>query len=101
MALPDDIGTQYFLKFEDQSALQFMLVFICPIIFAEGYGMESRLFFDNLSRILAHAFLGTVISTVIVGFMVYELAPLTGFVSNNKCPLTLAECLAFGSLISA
>jgi len=29
------------------------LVFIAPIIFAEGYGMKSQQFFDNITRLLA------------------------------------------------
>merc|ERR1711971_396773 len=85
------------LRFEGKMAFQFMLVFISPIIFAEGYGMKSKMFLENLTRILGHAFLGTTISTVIVGFAVYFLLPLT------KLPfiLSMAECLAFGALISA
>merc|ERR1719329_1053279 len=59
--------------------------------------MKSILFFKNLPRILAHAFVGTVVSTIIVGVMIFNLAPLTGFDSH----ITLAECLAFGALISA
>lgn len=91
------ISNKTFLNFENENAFAFMLVFICPIIFAEGYGMKSREFFENISRILGHAFLGTVISTVIVGLAVHYLPPLTGF----PITFTMAECLAFGALISA
>eukprot|EP00927_Polykrikos_kofoidii_P017595 TRINITY_DN18036_c0_g1_i1.p1 TRINITY_DN18036_c0_g1~~TRINITY_DN18036_c0_g1_i1.p1 ORF type:complete len:554 (+),score=64.65 TRINITY_DN18036_c0_g1_i1:67-1662(+) len=85
--------------FEDTAALNFMLVFAAPIIFAEGYGMKSRSFFSNIGRILTHAFLGTGVSTVIVAFAVFYLPKATGLALDLQ--LTLAESLAFGAMISA
>lgn len=76
-----------------------MLIFIAPIIFAEGYGLKSRQFFANIWRILAHAFVGTFISTVIVAVMTFYLPSLTGLDESKR--LTMPECLTFGSLISA
>jgi sodium/hydrogen exchanger 3 len=84
-------------KLENASATEFMVLFIAPIIFAEGYGLKSREFFDNIARILIHAFLGTLVSALVVGVGMYYLPPLTGF----SVKLSLAECLAFGSLISS
>jgi sodium/hydrogen exchanger 8 len=86
----------FFLKFEDSMALDFMLVLIAPIIFAEGYGMKSRKFFENITRILMHAFAGTAISAIIVAFIVRYLPPLSGFPA-----MKMTECLCFGALISA
>merc|ERR1712232_1136617 len=88
-----------FRKFENGMARTFMVVFIAPIIFAEGYGLKSRQFFANIGRILTHAFLGTFISTVIVACMVFFLPVRTGLDAANA--LTMPESLAFGSLISA
>jgi sodium/hydrogen exchanger 3 len=91
--LAEETITQY----EDQSARQFMLFFIAPIIFAEGYGMKSRQFFENISRILSHAFIGTVISAFVVAAFVYYLPPATGY----KTTIPFIQCMTFGVLISA
>merc|ERR1719197_1317944 len=91
-----DIQSSTFKAYETSSARQFMLLFIAPIIFAEGYGMKSILFFENLSRILSHAFLGTTISAIVVAGFVYYLSPATGGVK-----VEFLECMTFGSLISA
>lgn len=84
-------------ELEDESARDFMVAFIAPIIFAEGYGLKSRQFFENLTRILSHAFLGTLLSSIVVGVGVYYLPPLTGFAGKFSLP----ECLCFGALISS
>mmetsp|Transcript_2704 Transcript_2704/g.7700 ORF Transcript_2704/g.7700 Transcript_2704/m.7700 type:complete len:621 (-) Transcript_2704:74-1936(-) len=96
-----NVTQETFQKLEDYSARQFMLIFIAPIIFAEGYGMKSHQFFENISRILCHAFLGTLISTLVVGALVFLLVPLTGGVPADTGALTLPECLAFGAMISS
>ncbi|CAE8702404.1 unnamed protein product, partial [Polarella glacialis] len=92
-----------FQKLEDASSRQFMLVFIAPIIFAEGYGLNRSEFFENISRILVHAFLGTMISTIVVASMVFYLPPLMGQGQGQAGSgnLGLTECLAFGALISS
>lgn len=95
-SLPE-FASSDFLRFEELADKQFMLIYISPIIFAEGYGMKSKRFFENVTRICAHAFLGTTISTVIVAAMVFYLPKLTGFGGD----IGVAECLAFGALISA
>lgn len=92
-----NISSSTIMLYEDQSARQFMLFFIAPIIFAEGYGMKSRQFFENITRILTHAFVGTVISSFIVAAFVYYLPPLTGY--DKTIPFI--QCLTFGVLISA
>ena len=62
----------------------------------EGYGMKSQQFFDNITRILLHAFVGTTISTFVVAFILHWLLPLT-----STLQLSMAECLAFGAMISS
>lgn len=89
-----EVNRNTFQKLEDLSAKQFMLVFIAPIIFAEGYGMKSQQFFDNITRILLHAFLGTAISTLVVAISLHWLP-------TPPVQLSMAECLAFGAMISS
>jgi len=77
---------------EKASSQEFMIVFIAPIIFAEGYALKSREFFENLARILTHAFVGTLVSSIVVAVGLFYVP---GF------EFSLAECLTFGALISA
>jgi len=96
--LAPDMSAAAIAKFEDDSIKDFMLILISPIIFAEGYGLESRKFFANFTRILVLAFLGTVVCAVITAAFVYYLPPLTGM---SAFSFTVLECLTFGVLISA
>merc|ERR1712048_1137373 len=43
-----EIKTHTIKSFEDMSARWFMITFIAPIMFAEGYGLKSRAFFQNM-----------------------------------------------------
>jgi len=72
-------------------------VWLAPIIFAEGYAMRTRQFFDNIVRVLAHAFVGTTVSAVVVAFCVRFVPAALGSADQ----FSLGECLAFGALISA
>lgn len=92
-------GRSSLVALEDSSAQEFMVLFLAPLIFAEGYGLKSRKFFDNLARILTHAFLGTLLSSIVVAAGLYYLPPLTGVSAWAK--LNFAECLTFGALISS
>eukprot|EP00450_Noctiluca_scintillans_P010667 CAMPEP_0194485158 /NCGR_PEP_ID=MMETSP0253-20130528/6253_1 /TAXON_ID=2966 /ORGANISM="Noctiluca scintillans" /LENGTH=657 /DNA_ID=CAMNT_0039325095 /DNA_START=43 /DNA_END=2016 /DNA_ORIENTATION=+ len=94
------VSQSTFAKLEQVSARQFMLIFLAPIIFAEGYGLKSRQFFANITRILVYAFVGTLISTIVVAYMVFYLPPLTGLSGKYRAP-SFTECLTFGALISA
>jgi len=78
----------------------FFLVLLPPIIFEAGFNTVPTVlrnkFWYNLDAICTYAFLGTLLSTAVVGFGVH----LTGYV--GLCvPLTLLHSLCFGSLISA
>jgi sodium/hydrogen exchanger 8 len=81
-------------KLESMSVTEFLGAFIAPIIFAEGYGLKSRQFFNNLPRILTHAVLGTLLSAIVVGAGIFYFQP-------SAINITFAECLTFGALISA
>ncbi|RQM22695.1 hypothetical protein B5M09_006015, partial [Aphanomyces astaci] len=61
-----------------------------------GYTMKRRHFFANLSSILLFAILGTFASSVVVGGLLYFLGSM-----GLSLQMPLAECLAFGALISS
>lgn len=94
-----NMGNDAIENLESASASQFLILFIAPIIFAAGYGLESEQFFENFTRIAAQAFFGTIVASVITGAGLFYLPPLTGLSDENK--LTWAEALAFGALISS
>ncbi|KAK3259269.1 hypothetical protein CYMTET_31726 [Cymbomonas tetramitiformis] len=75
----------------------FFLVLLPPIIFESGYNMtQVKAFFRNFGGICVFAFLGTTISTVIIGSIVY-FAGYCGLIYE----LNLINSLIFGALISA
>ncbi|ETV80398.1 sodium/hydrogen exchanger 3, variant [Aphanomyces astaci] len=74
----------------------FFVGLLPPIIFNSGYTMKRRHFFANLSSILLFAILGTFASSVVVGGLLYFLGSM-----GLSLQMPLAECLAFGALISS
>jgi len=67
-----------------------------PIIFEAGYNMKRKEFFDNIVPTLLFAFIGTFVSTLVVGGIVYW----AGF--QGLChDLGLLPSFVFGALISA
>ena len=78
----------------------FFVVLLPPIIFQSGYNCKRRVFFRYFSAIACFALLGTLVSTAIVGGLIKAFANAGAF-STLSTPLTLAECMTFGSLISA
>ncbi|KAF9450754.1 sodium/hydrogen exchanger [Macrolepiota fuliginosa MF-IS2] len=75
----------------------FFNLLLPPIILNSGYELKQANFFRNFGSILIFAFLGTFISAVGVGLLVYIWSFL-GLESLNIGPL---ECLIFGSTLSA
>lgn len=71
-------------------------VLLPPIIFHSGYRMRGNFFWANIDKITMLAFAGTLVSSVLVGLLVFAGQ---GFVSSET--LSLAEALTFGALISA
>jgi len=74
----------------------FFFVLLPPIIFESGYSMRPYYFFKNIGGICVFAFLGTLVSTVIIGTLMY-LAGQIGICDE----LGILDSLIFGSLISA
>ena len=74
----------------------FFCVLLPPIIFCSGYQMKASWFFNNVWKILAFAFIGTFVSSLVIGGFL-RLFGMMGASLN----LSFAECLAFGALISA
>lgn len=75
----------------------FFFALLPPIVFEAGYSMKRTNFFRNMGSILLFAFIGTVISTFVIGFGLYLLA-VGNVLSIEKNAL---DPLTFGALISS
>ncbi|KAG2144004.1 sodium/hydrogen exchanger [Suillus cothurnatus] len=75
----------------------FFNLLLPPIILNSGYELKQENFFRNFGSILTFAFLGTLISAVGVGVLVY----LYSFLGLESLDVTLLECLIYGSTLSA
>jgi solute carrier family 9 (sodium/hydrogen exchanger), member 8 len=84
-----------FLTFEPEL---FFFLLLPPIIFEAGYTLKKKEFFANFWTITLFAVAGTIVSTVVIGFLVY-LTGLLGIAAiDTSSPM---EALLFGALISA
>ncbi|XP_068136866.1 sodium/hydrogen exchanger 9 [Hyperolius riggenbachi] len=80
----------------------FFNVLLPPIIFHAGYSLKKRHFFRNLGTILTYAFLGTAISCIMIGLIMYGFVKAMmhlGQIQTGDFHFT--DCLFFGSLMSA
>ncbi|KAH9931608.1 sodium/hydrogen exchanger [Epithele typhae] len=75
----------------------FFNLLLPPIILNSGYELKQENFFRNFGSILVFAFLGTFISAVGVGIIVFIWSSL----GLESLGLSLIECLIFGSTLSA
>ena len=76
----------------------FFFVLLPPVILEAGYNMQRRKFFQNMGAICMLAFCGTLISTAVIGGVIWGSGlPATSLGDG----FTLQEALIFGSLISA
>ncbi|XP_017258561.1 sodium/hydrogen exchanger 6 isoform X1 [Daucus carota subsp. sativus] len=74
----------------------FFLFLLPPIIFQSGFSLAPKPFFSNFGAIVTFAILGTLISSIVTGILVY-----IGGVTYLMYRLPFVECLMFGALISA
>ena len=84
-----------FVKFD---ITLFFFILLPPIILEAGYTLDRKSFFSNIGSILVYAVVGTILSTIVVGYGLY------GAATNDVVPLNsnnALEALMFGSLISA
>uniref|UniRef100_A0A8D0TDS4 Sodium/hydrogen exchanger n=1 Tax=Sus scrofa TaxID=9823 RepID=A0A8D0TDS4_PIG len=80
----------------------FFNVLLPPIIFHAGYSLKKRHFFQNLGSILTYAFLGTAISCIIIGLIMYGFVKAMVYADQLKNgDFHFTDCLFFGSLMSA
>ncbi|XP_053329833.1 sodium/hydrogen exchanger 6 [Spea bombifrons] len=79
----------------------FFNILLPPIIFYAGYSLKRRHFFRNLGSILAYAFLGTVISCLVIGALIYGCVKLMKVTGTLEGDFFFTDCLFFGAVISA
>eukprot|EP00164_Ancoracysta_twista_P001144 GFYU01001500.1.p1 GENE.GFYU01001500.1~~GFYU01001500.1.p1 ORF type:complete len:409 (+),score=85.61 GFYU01001500.1:149-1375(+) len=83
----------------EESILQFpdffFYVLLPPIIFEAGYTFKQRDFFRNMGSILLYAVVGTLISALVIGYLLYGIYP--GALETRSA----LEFLMYGALISA
>jgi solute carrier family 9 (sodium/hydrogen exchanger), member 8 len=84
-----------FLTFEPEL---FFFLLLPPIIFEAGYTLKKKDFFANFWTISLFAVGGTIVSTVVIGFLVYSIGILGLATIDTSSPM---EALLFGALISA
>ncbi|NXA21707.1 SL9A9 protein, partial [Ibidorhyncha struthersii] len=80
----------------------FFNILLPPIIFHAGYSLKKRHFFRNLGSILTYAFLGTAISCIVIGLIMYGFVKAMVRIGQlEEWEFHFTDCLFFGSLMSA
>ncbi|XP_072514269.1 sodium/hydrogen exchanger 6b [Salminus brasiliensis] len=79
----------------------FFNILLPPIIFHAGYRLKRRYFFRNLGSILSFAFVGTVISSFVIGLVMYGCVALMSAVGQLGGDFFFTDCLFFGAIVSA
>ncbi|XP_056625700.1 sodium/hydrogen exchanger 6a [Triplophysa dalaica] len=79
----------------------FFNILLPPIIFHAGYSLKRRHFFRNLGSIIAFAFVGTVVSCVIIGSLMYGCVTLMKKIGQMDGDFFFTDCLFFGAIVSA
>ncbi|XP_009888409.1 PREDICTED: sodium/hydrogen exchanger 9 [Charadrius vociferus] len=80
----------------------FFNILLPPIIFHAGYSLKKRHFFRNLGSILTYAFLGTAVSCIVIGLIMYGFVKAMVHIGQlEEWEFHFTDCLFFGSLMSA
>lgn len=83
------------------SPAAFFYAFLPPVVFAAGFTLKKRAFFDNIGAILCFAILGTFISTLTFGFGTYVLY-LIGIIRRSHLGgAPFLESMLYGAAISS
>ena len=95
----------FFVETAQFDAETFFLLLLPPIIFDAGYNMKKARFIRNFESVLTFAFLGTLVSTFIIGAIIYyggkglfSVEAQAGLGINFETPF---DSLKFGAMISA
>lgn len=74
--IPTDHGHSFDIKFDET-----VLFYVClpPIIFASGFNMRRRRFFDNIGYILLFGVFGTIVTFFAFTLMTYGFVSTGGF----------------------
>eukprot|EP00889_Picochlorum_renovo_P007145 jgi/Picre1/34175/NNA_001649.t1 len=83
------------------SPAAFFYALLPPIVFAAGFTLKKRSFFDNIGAILTYAVLGTFISAVTFGLGTYILVLLHIISPHSMGAAPFAECFMYGAAISS
>ncbi|CAK9111907.1 unnamed protein product [Durusdinium trenchii] len=79
-------------------------VLLPPIIFDSGFRMRGAFFWANIDKIMVLAFVGTLLSSLVVGFLLVAVSGILPFAPDapdGPSSISLPEALSFGALISA
>jgi len=74
----------------------FFNIILPSIIFYAGYSLKRKYFFRNLGTILTFAIVGTTLSSLLIGLLMYGFIQL---IPNHAC-FSFLDTLYFGALIS-
>lgn len=74
----------------------FFNIILPPIIFYAGYSLKRKYFFRNLGTILTFAIIGTTLSAILIGGLMYAAVQLI----PSRSSFTFLDTLYFGALIS-
>ncbi|CAL8073970.1 unnamed protein product [Orchesella dallaii] len=75
----------------------FFNILLPPIIFNAGYSLKRKYFFRNLGAIFTYAFIGTTVSALVIGGILYGFVQLV----PTTAQFTFIDTLYFGAFISA
>ncbi|KAJ3039722.1 monovalent cation:H+ antiporter, CPA1 (nhx1) [Rhizophlyctis rosea] len=94
-------GIEQMLHFDHR---YFFNLLLPPIILNSGYDMKRKSFFRNFGSILTFALLGTMISTIVIGFLVWVVIKFLNAVHwypVDPIEMVFLDCIVFGAILSS